>query len=476
MSDFFIDLGQNRNARKLIKALGLPVPMPQRLDRARDPLQERPLADHKIVVGGGATLAVRLGEILTRAGANSFIVGDNSRVVHAFADTGSAYARPASGLSLGDLPETFKPTSIVFDASDLQGPEDLRQLYDLFHPLLGRLATCGRVLVLCPPPEAAKTPAQAAARAAVEGFVRSVAKEIGKRGATAQLLWVEPGADDRLAGPVRFFLSNRSAFITGQPLSINRIAADATPAAWTRSLEGKVALVTGAARGIGAATAKLLADEGAKVVCLDRPGDDGPASKVAREIGGEVLLVDITDSNAPERITRELKERHGGVDIVVHNAGVTRDKTLARMDEERWNQTINVNLRAVVDINEALNPIVNEGGRIICLSSIAGIAGNVGQTNYASSKAGIVGYVAALAPTLAERGITVNAIAPGFIETRLTAAIPLMIREVARRLSTLGQGGEPRDVGDAITFLASPGSQGVSGSVLRVCGGSLVGR
>ena len=189
-----------------------------------------------------------------------------------------------------------------------------------------------------------------------------------------------------------------------------------------------------------------------------------------------VVSTSITDADAAEQISAGLKERHGGVDIVVHNAGVTRDKTLARMDEERWNQTINVNLRAVVDINEALHPIIKDGGRIICLSSIAGIAGNVGQTNYASSKSGIIGYVAALAPQLADRGITVNAIAPGFIETRLTAAIPVMIREVARRLCTLGQGGQPRDVGDAITFLASPGAQGVSGSVLRVCGGSLVGR
>ena len=243
-----------------------------------------------------------------------------------------------------------------------------------------------------------------------------------------------------------------------------------------RPLDGKVALVTGAARGIGAATAELLAAEGAHVVCLDRPQDDALASQVAHRIGGTVLLADVSDPEAPATIARELVERHGGVDIVVHNAGITRDKTLARMKPDKWDSTIDINLQAVVRITEALlaGPL-RDGGRIVLLSSIAGIAGNMGQTNYAASKAGIVGYTRKLAETVAERGIAVNAIAPGFIETRLTAAIPVMIREVARRLSNLGQGGLPRDVGDAITFLSTPGAAAITGRTLRVCGGALVG-
>src|SRR5690606_28339426 len=159
-----------------------------------------------------------------------------------------------------------------------------------------------------------------------------------------------------------------------------------------------------------------------------------------------------------------------------HNAGVTRDKTLANMSPDRWDQTLDINLDAVVRITERLlEGVLHDDGRLILLSSIAGIAGNMGQTNYAASKAGIIGYVRAMAPALAGRGITVNAIAPGFIETRLTAAIPVMIREVARRLSNLGQGGLPRDIGDAVTFLASRGAVGITGSVLRVCGGAYVG-
>ncbi|HTL35135.1 MAG TPA: SDR family oxidoreductase, partial [Kofleriaceae bacterium] len=155
----------------------------------------------------------------------------------------------------------------------------------------------------------------------------------------------------------------------------------------------------------------------------------------------------------------------------------TRDKTLANMKPELWDQAIGVNLASVVKITDELlkQNRLRDGGRIICLSSVAGIAGNVGQTNYAASKAGLIGYVRALAAEVAPRGITVNAIAPGFIETRMTAAIPFTIREAGRRLSALGQGGLPADVAEAVVFLAQPDAVGVTGAVLRVCGGALIG-
>ncbi|MBZ0236668.1 MAG: SDR family oxidoreductase, partial [Deltaproteobacteria bacterium] len=227
-------------------------------------------------------------------------------------------------------------------------------------------------------------------------------------------------------------------------------------------------------RGIGRATALALAAEGARVVCLDRAEDSKDTSELARQIGGTALLLDVTAPDASARILEALGER--GVDIVVHNAGITRDKTLARMKPEHWDAVMAVNLAAVVRITDALVPrALRDGGRVVCLSSVSGIAGNVGQTNYSASKAALIGYVDALATQLAPRGITANAIAPGFIETRMTAAIPMMIREAGRRLSALGQGGLPEDVAQAITFLASPGAQGITGSTLRVCGGALIG-
>src|SRR5262249_29662980 len=157
----------------------------------------------------------------------------------------------------------------------------------------------------------------------------------------------------------------------------------------TRPLEGKVVLLTGAARGIGASTVRLLAAEGAKVACLDRPADDAPLSQIAREIGGTPILPGVRDPEAPEQIAPENRQRLGGVDIVVHNAGITRDKTLAKMKPELWDQTIDVNLGSVARINEVLTGKggpMRDGGRIVCLSSVAGIAGNMGQTNYAASK------------------------------------------------------------------------------------------
>ena len=191
--------------------------------------------------------------------------------------------------------------------------------------------------------------------------------------------------------------------------------------------------------------------------------------------GGVPLAVDVTDPDAPERIASTLTDL-GGVYAVVHNAGVTRDKTLARMSPQAWDLTIAVNLSAITRLTERLvGGTLKDGGRLIAMSSIGGIAGNPGQTNYAATKSALIGYVEALAPQLAARGITANAIAPGFIETQMTDAMPTLIREAARRMSALSQAGEPRDVAELAVFLASPGSAGLTGRTLRICGGHVAG-
>ena len=469
MSDFLLELGKNPNARKLIQSLGLPIPMPQALERARGPWEERPLAERNVLVGGRGNLTAVIAKTLASAGAQPILFGDIDK--KPFDDAGEAWGRPPR------LNEEVDAWGAVFDATAIDSPESLRALYDFFHPLAGKVKRSGRVLIIARSLDQVKGAAAVAAQTAIDGFVRSLAKEIGRRGATANLLRVDSGAEARAAGPIRYLLSSRSAFISAQPIRVSNEAkpAGATEAEipWVRPLEGKVALVTGAARGIGEATVRLLAQEGAQVVCLDRPADDAPTSQVAREIGGSVILVDVTDPAAPQKITAQLDH----VDIVVHNAGITRDKTLANMKPELWDQAIGVNLASVVKITDELikQNKLRDGGRLICLSSVAGLAGNLGQTNYAASKAGVAGFVRGLAPELAKRGITVNAIAPGFIETRLTAAIPVMIREVGRRLAALGQGGLPRDIGDLVTFLASPGAQGLTGQVVRACGGAFIG-
>lgn len=314
---------------------------------------------------------------------------------------------------------------------------------------------------------------EAVAQRALEGFVRSVGKEFG-RGSTAQLVYVAPGAEDAVESTLKFLLSGRSAYVSGQ---VVRIGPARMPVPVTPPLDAKVALVTGAARGIGAAIAEVLARDGAHVVCLDVPASGEALSVVADSIGGTAFQLDLTAADAPDRLAEFVDTTHGGVDIVVHNAGITRDKTIGRMTLQAWDAVIEVNLTSQERVTAVLlaRDLIPAGGRIVCVSSVSGIAGNRGQTNYAASKAGVIGLVQALAPVLREREITVNAVAPGFIETAMTAAMPAMIRQAGRRLNSLGQGGLPVDVAETIAWLAAPDSAGVTGNVVRVCGQSLMG-
>jgi len=198
---------------------------------------------------------------------------------------------------------------------------------------------------------------------------------------------------------------------------------------------------------------------------------------VANEVHGTALQLDISRGDAGQRIIDHAVERHGRLDIVIHNAGITRDKLLANMDQGRWNSVIAVNIAAQLRINEALlaSEHFRSSPRIVSVASTSGIAGNRGQTNYAASKGGVMGMVRATAPLIGTHGGSINAVAPGFIETEMTAKIPFATREIARRLNSLQQGGQPGDVAEAVAFLASDAAGGISGEVLRVCGQNLVG-
>jgi len=477
MGDVLLELSKNPSAKKAIRMLGLPLPLPQVLRRASGPWEDKPLQGHYVVVGVPAAgrLTPVLATTLARAGAHALVAGE-PEVVAPFKASGEKYGTDAHRAYPDAVEPKPKLASLVFDGSAISDVAGLKELHRFFHPLVSRVRACGRMVVLGTPPSACTSAEQAAAQQALDGFVRSLAKELGKRGSTACLIQVEPGAEARLEGVLRFMLSERSAFVTGQTILVTAKLKTVGESAWSQTLADKVAVVTGAARGIGAATVKLLAAEGAHVVCLDRPEDEGFVREVAASVDGSVLLVDVTDPEAPNKISKHLLEKHGGLDVIVHNAGITRDKTLARMKADKWDQVLDVNLGAVMRINERLlDGVLRDGGRIVCLSSMAGIAGNLGQTNYTASKAGVIGYVRWLSQDLAGRGIAVNAVAPGFIETRMTAAIPIAIREVGRRLSSLSQGGLPQDVGEVITFLSTSSSAGMTGSVLRVCGGSFLG-
>jgi 3-oxoacyl-[acyl-carrier protein] reductase len=371
--------------------------------------------------------------------------------------------------------------ALIFDASGINSTERLRELYDFFHPTIRKVATSGRVVVLATPPEQSESPRQAVAQRAIEGFTRSVGKEIGGKGATVQLVYVAPGAEDNLESTLRFLASAKSAYVSGQVVRIGA-GESGTVRDWDKPSDGRVAIVTGASRGIGESIARTLARDGAHVICLDVPAQGEDLASVANEVGGEAIQMDITDDGAPATLVEYLRERHGGIDVVVHNAGITRDKTLGRMDEGQWDAVLAVNLTAQERINEALvaDDSLREQGRIVSVSSFSGLAGNRGQVNYATTKAGVIGTVEALAPVLAGGAsgghkATINAVAPGFIETQMTAAMPAATREAGRRMNSLSQGGLPIDVAETIAWFASPASGGVNGNVVRVCGQGLIG-
>jgi 3-oxoacyl-[acyl-carrier protein] reductase len=241
------------------------------------------------------------------------------------------------------------------------------------------------------------------------------------------------------------------------------------------SLDGKVALVTGASRGIGRAIAASLAEQGATVVAVAR-GDhaaEGVAALTARGLKAEALGVDVTDTNALEAVPGGIVERHGRLDILVSNAGITRDQLLMRMKREDWDAVLATNLTATFVLAQAaMRPMLKQrGGRIIAVSSVVGQTGNAGQTNYAASKAGLLGFVKALAREVASRSITVNAIAPGMIETDMTRAVAEKAQGDWAAQIPLGRLGRVDEVAAAVCFLASDEAAYITGHVLAVNGG-----
>ena len=447
-SDLFSQVITSAPGSFLAKQFGLPAPETLRRYRPGDP----PLAGPLLIGGEG-----RLAEPLRIALDSDYdIVGNN---------LGGRWADTFAGL--------------VFDATGIIDPAGLRGLFEFFTPLLRNLGPSARLVVLGSTPDEVDDARERIAQRALEGFTRSLAKEM-QRGATVALVYVSPGANAGATGcesTMRFILTAKSAYVDGQVFRVG-VAEASAPADWTTPLAGKVGIVTGAARGIGATIAEVFARDGARVVAIDVEQAADALADTATRVGGTALALDVTAPDAIERITAHLREHHGGrADILVNNAGITRDKLLANMDDSRWDAVVAVNLLAPLALTEGLvgNGSIGAGGRVIGLSSMAGIAGNRGQTNYATTKAGMIGITEALAPSLAARDITINAVAPGFIETAMTAAIPLATREVGRRLNSLYQGGQPVDVAEAIAYFASPASNAVTGTVIRVCGQAMLG-
>lgn len=418
MADLYTQLMRMPVTSTVGKKIGLPQPV--ELARGSSEVGGR------VLLGGAGRVAEAAARVLKAMGADSATALDDPvRELAARAGLDAAVFNPAA-------PADQRFRALVFDATGIESSADLVELQRFFYPTVARLQRSGRVVVL------------ADGRRAFEGFTRSLGKELGPRGVTVNLVRVDEGAEEQIAPTLRFLLTPRSAYVSGQVVRVG-------PGA-EHPVAGRTALVTGGSRGIGAAIADVLEREGASVTRLDLRDAD--------------IELDITDPDAPAQLATHFS---GGLDILVHNAGVTKDRTLAKMPEDRWQSLMEVNLLAPERITDALLPVLRDDGRIVCVSSMSAIAGNAGQTNYATSKAGLLDLVTGLE---LERGVTVNAVAPGFIETAMTAAMPVSVREIGRRLNSLRQGGLPVDVAETVAWLAG---SGVDRNIIRVCGQSLLG-
>lgn len=445
MSDKYLEFANSKMGKSIVSILGLPKP----------PRLIREDANNPHYLSG------------------NLICGSTDGALY-----GTQIKQSLEATDLNLVGEETQSCDLVFDASGVRDTDQAIELYQFFHNNISKLPRCGRVVIIGQQPSHIDNVEHAIAQRGLVGFVKSVAKEIGRKGATANLLYLNGFGHKGLDAPLRFLLSAGCAYTNGQVISLSTPVTEILPEHnWQQPLKGKSVVVTGAARGIGLAMSQVLARDGAKVIGVDVPQAQEQLEKVMSELGGIALALDITADDAPQLLIDCCAQQDGKLQGIVHNAGITRDKMLSRMTQQQWQLLVDINIGSIQKINQALlaTEMLDQGGRIVGVASISGIAGNLGQSNYAYSKSAVIGMVESMAPSCAERGITINAVAPGFIETKMTAAIPFATRQFGRRLCSLSQGGLPHDVAEVVAFYLSPQASGINGNIVRVCGQNIMG-
>ncbi len=484
------DWSLNPNVRKLLQRVPLPISLPTPLRRGAGRTRANELTGTRAVLThlrDGLDLA--LAQAMQAAGAavtivdpagettlTGRLVDGGGQLVPATADLpgGVLNAIAQSGATGDRRPLTLIHRVTRPHGDDLAVNEATDGLLAVGHAA-AHLPPNSRLLLVLGP-DLRKDNLGALMIAATHGFARSAFKEMGKNGGTCHVIRAE---DAQAAAELATFLAGpRSAFVSGLDLVAQKsLAGDATA---VPTLDGKVILVTGAARGIGAAIAERLALEGAHVWINDIAQAQAAAADTVAQIrarGGhaDFVAADVGTLSGAQAIADAIGKDAGRVDGVIHNAGITRDRTLKKMSVAHWRQVLQVNFGAMHLVQTALSPILSDGASMVLMSSVMGISGNFGQTNYSASKSAVIELAKQWACEGHARGLRANAIAPGFILTEMTAQMPVINREMAKQLTAMLQPGLPLDVAELACFLVGAQSRGVTGQVLRCDGGMAFG-
>ena len=484
------DWSLNPNVRKLLQRVPLPISLPTPLRRGEGRTKSTELQGTRVVVTqlrdaldlALAQAAQHAGAALTvvdAAGETTLtgrIVDGGGQLVPATADLpgGVLQAIAQSGATGDRRPVTLIHRVTAPRGADWAVNETTDALLAVGHAAVHLPGNSRLLLVLGP--DLRGDSLGALMTAAVHGFMRSAFKELGKMGSTCHVIRAD---DAQAAGALAAFLASpRAAFLNG--LDLVAAASLAGAATDGPALDGKVVLVTGAARGIGAAIAERLALEGAHVWINDIAASQAAAADTVAQIrarGGqaEFIAADVGTLSGAQAIAEAIGKSAGRIDGVIHNAGITRDRTLRKMSVAHWRQVLQVNFGAMHLVQTAIAPLVQPGAAMVLMSSVMGIAGNFGQTNYSASKSAVIELAKQWASEGHARGLRANAIAPGFILTDMTAQMPVLNREMAKQLTAMLQPGLPLDVAELACFLVGAQSRGVTGQVLRCDGGMAFG-
>jgi 3-oxoacyl-[acyl-carrier protein] reductase len=485
MSDQHSDWSLDPRVRKVLQHMPLPVQLPLPLQR----LSGKPAANE---LEGTRSVVTRLRDARDLAVIDALRLG-GSAVACADAEAEPALLAAAQVNGVRHLPWSADLLTVVRESGAREDRRPVLLLHRVACPEAGaeiavnretdRLYQVGQAAALLPNHsrlvlllgdelEHSFLGRMTAAEAA--GMARSAHKEFGRNGTTVHVLRLRDVDPAGLGDAAAFFASPRAAFLTGLDVQLSQSVGSTGG-----DLDGKVALVTGAARGIGAAIARRLAAEGAHVFVNDIPQAEEAANQTVaalRSAGGSAEFVgaDCASASGAAVIARAIGAR-GKIDAVIHNAGITRDRTLKKLSLDHWRLVMQVNLGAMVRVQDALAPLTHPGTSLVMMSSVMGIAGNFGQANYSASKAAVIALAREWAEAGRAQGLRANAVAPGFILTEMTAHLPLMNREMAKQLTAMLQPGLPDDVAELTAFLASPQSRAITGQVLRCDGGMAFG-